>query len=470
MKKKLQNVEYTEPLIIFEEGLKIRSVQDNYVQETVVNRCWGGITYATDSHQKLAVDLLAFLIKNDLAISSLVVDAANAKAQISLIGIFFDGLVRRALLRGQAEKLKSFEFGFLLNQALEVGCYLLQAEDLDKIIAQFRLKKDPRKKLGKLIEKIQTAFEKCSENHERAYRAAEGIVDIEFLAAEYIKRRFVQDLRRDNSLRGKAHSVSSVLRSFYRKWMKEAPALCPDCVWANDGHEAVPGLPFLKRGACCGSRNCEFKIRISKGIDLFAGATNQLHSNAVSEFRIYDFPADPDTAALLEEAFELANTYGLYPYDLLTFAQVDCYLSTGGSLPKPNFYFMPAESNKKSGKSKLPQLEALHQVRKKQFGSEKYHETIEGRLVGIWLWDELNLVPKESQAPATDTIQQLFYQYWFWALPMGKTDCETYCKADTKLDYETVTDRRRRELNLAKECINRGKILPFSAIEHKPTE
>lgn len=445
-------------------------MQNNCVQETVVDRRWGGITYATDSHQRLAVDLLAFLIKNDLAISSLIIDSTITKARISPIGFFLEGLVLRASLGGQAEKLKSVEFDFLLNQALEVGCYLLQAEDLDKILAQFRLKKNPRKKLIRLIKEIQVAFEKCSENHERAYRAAEGIVDIEFLAAEYIKRRFVQDLRRDHSLRGKAQSVSSVLRSFYRKWMKEAPALCPDCVWANDEHEVVSGLPFLKRGACCGSRNCEFKIRISKGIYLFAGATNQLHSNAVSEFRIYDFPPDPDTAALLEESFELANTYGLYPYDLLTFARADCHLSTGGSLPKPNFYFMPAESNKKSGKSELPQLEAIHQVRKKQFGSEKYHETVEGRLVGIWLWDELNLVAKGNQDSATDTIRQLFYQYWFWALPMGKADCEVYCKADTKLDYQNVINRRRRELNLAIECVNKGKIVSLSAVLKKPTK
>jgi len=466
-----QGVEIAEPLITLEKGLKIHSVSDDGVKETVVDRRLGGIAYATEKHQKTAVDFLDFLIKSDLALGSLLLDAAEAKATNSPIGIFLGGIVRGAFLRGQAEKLQSLEIGCLLDQALEVGCYLLDIEDAEKLVAPFKLNKNPRKKLGRLVTELKDAFDKCSRMHERAYQAAEGVVELEFLAAEYLKRRFVQDLRRDESLREKAQSVSRVLRSLYGMWMKEVPAQCADCVWANDEHEVVQEFPFVNRGTGCGSRTCDFKIRISKGIDLFAEATDQSHANAVGEFKLSGLPAEPDTAVLMDEAFELANIYGLYPYDLLTLAQVDCLISTGGAFPKPNFYFMPVVDKKhKSAKASVGKLELIRQVRKKQFGSEKFHETVEGRLVGIWLWDQLNLSPKESLASVSDTLHKLFYRYWFWAMPMGNVDCVTYCRSVKKLDYQTVINRRLNELNLARECIDRGKIVPFSAIKRKSTK
>jgi len=465
-----QGFEIAEPLITLEKGLKIHSVGDDGVQEAVVDRRLGGIAYATEKYQKAAVDYLDFLIKSELALGSLLLDAVEAKASNSPIGFFLGGIVRVALMKGQAEKLQSVEVGCLLDQSLEVGCHLLHVEDAEKLVAPFKLKKNPRKKLRRLVTELKDAFGKCSQMHERAYRAAEGVVELEFLAAEYIKRRFVQDLRRDDTLREKARSVSSVLRSLYGIWMKEAPAHCADCVWANGEGEVVQEYSFLNRGPGCGSRMCEFKIRISKGIDLFAEAVDQSHTNEVGEFKLYDLPAEPDTAVLVDEAFELANTYGLYPYDLLTLARIGCAFSVGDSFPKPNFYSMPiADKRQKSAKSSLSKLELIRQTRKKQFGSEKFHETVEGRLVGIWLWDQLNLSPKESRVSIIDTVHQLFYQYWFWDIPMGKVDCEAYCKAVDKLGYRGVINRRRNEFNLARECINRGKLVPFSAIKRKST-
>jgi hypothetical protein len=468
---KWQGVEIAKPLITLEKGLKFHSVSDDGVQETLVDRRLGGIAYATEKHQETAVDYLDFLIKSNLALGSLLLDAVEAKASNSSVGIFLDGVVRWAWMGGRAEKLLSVEVGCLLDQALEVGCYLLDVEDAEKLVESFKLKKNSRKKFRRLVADLKAAFDKCSSMHERAYRAAEGVVELEFLAAEYIKRRFVQDLRRDAPLREKAQSVSRVLRSLYGMWMKETPAQCADCVWANAERDVVQEFPFMGRGAGCGSRICEFKIRLSKGIDLFAEATDQSYVNAVGEFKLYDSPAEPDTAVLVDEAFELADTYGLYPYDLLTLAQVDCILSTGRSFPKPNFYSMPVvDKAQKGAKASVGKLELICQVRKKQFGSEKFHETVEGRLVGIWLWDQLNLSPIDNRVSVTETIRKLFfYKHWFWSLPMGWVDCEAYCEANKEVDCQSVINRRLNELNLARECINRGMIVPFSAIKRKST-
>jgi len=447
-----------EPLVVLDKDISFRCDHPEGAFDVKITNADMAAIHATDAQVQLALDYVAFLIRHNVTIySGICCDAGGREVFQSE----YWGWLFILLLQGERRGLKpKSKFGVSLERAkatVKIGAYVLMLKgDLSKY-DYYGLTPRRQSELQRYVDKLLKAFANGKRDAERSSIVSADIAEVEFLSAEYRKRRFVLDTMEDEELRGLAQRSFDLLRSAYERWAEEEG--CSDCPWRTMEILGAEGWPYIMHSQGCGPYSCRFKVMISKGIDLFGRAIGQTPDGVVGKFDLYSCDVPTGIVMALGECFKLAKRYGLYPYDLFTLTNMETISFGNGSILAPNFYWVPScEWSEKPEKAQAA-LEAVYEDRKKQLGTGKFHKQKEGRLIGLWVWDKTHLRGASVKVNQTALIKEMYETSWFQSLPLGPTQYEQY-KNNTQVNYQNTIESHRDSYYLANLCAQEGRIVP----------
>ncbi|NDV24827.1 hypothetical protein [Desulfovibrio sp. JC022] len=353
---------------------------------------------------------------------------------------------------------------------------LLLGGDIKNLNGQSFVKgKAAKREVNKLIVSLRKAIESVFDVQSKINIFLKKEAEINFWGYEYTKRRFIQDISADNEYAKKVQRLFEEMNKTFKLLDNSILTPCGKCLWRKSKRDNYGDWPFVFKDMGCGGACCKFKVFCSHQVE-YVGLARGLHDDGSAPY----FMAIAENVNLGWKnytidsvfCFELVEKYGLYPYELFSLADsnlINNILISNEVFPEREFYSGILRGNQCFKPVKTFAEEAFEGAKRgrvvRQNGEHaKYRSENRARMIGLFLWDEINFVPEKDKFSFLDACKKLCLQDWFGVKVKEKKLCELI--SDGYDEYE-IQDELNYYKKLRKRtglCIEQGKVLPLNSV------
>jgi len=363
-----------------------------------------------------------------------------------------------------------------IDESLKIGSYLVAINARKKDLMQIANSACVPSKLVESIGTVRNILARLKKRQERQASAYRTIREIDFFTGEYAKRRLVAESCADPQIKELCQRVFGCLKEVFGEFMGSKGKICKGCIWATSPNDAwgAFGLPYIAKDHQCNVKSCLFRT----GIEL---CTNILYCKKFPEYSHFPFKdtmlrANPfledDKEKFydrFEECLELTLRYRIYSYDLFVINSPERIITSNADFPNVDFFYSSSfeeqKKHSKGGKGHSSAVQALEWIadsRKNELLQDRYIETNESRLIGLWLWDKFNADPSNNTDTLTKIILSLRDEEWFRKTAAWRMTFENDTKEQSTTFLREPIELFRRIHAQASKSIKEGTILKMS--------
>lgn len=359
-----------------------------------------------------------------------------------------------------------YEFSVSCLPAL---CCLLATSECRAFLRQVEALVGPksRRKLEAKAVNVGAIFNKLNERARKGQEAWIKEDGITFWLSEYIKRKFVLDLIQPEKLE-KAEKAFKFMQDYFKSVVEDVPSYCFDCAWAYSDRCYKTEYPFLYSWIGCDSRDCQFNLKIRAYTEYYTKHREEKCGVPIDD-------TNRDWWDGLEAAVELSLEYGVYPHELFALpsaGQIFKFRKEHPVLPKRTLLKQFTTKGGRNKRNPFHTFERFFEGKKEAYCGYRYQEKDEFRLIGLWLWDQVQ--PREEKEELSlSVIESLADERWFHFSELGQIwrdrveKAEKRGNADDKLLFNEIVREFRDAFALTNESVRNASLLPRERVKRK---